>query len=280
MRPAVLVALLGVLGLGCDRGAAGPGGAGAPVAEPAALAGGGAEGGDAATKARFLSAYVEAACAVRASADLSKAVARTRAVYEKHGFNQLSYAEATKRWARDKDVQVAQRQGMAGCSPPPKAAKAGEGEGEGEGAPAQPSAAAPGPPPKVAPKQAVPSAKDAAAAADAQAAAKAAQPPSPFAGQWAGGVTSKDVTARIQFTVAPDGGLTGEVSGKRPAAFSANFQGAVRGGRFILNGRRRGVPHTVFLSGAGDAAKGVVVGKWDGVISKKRHEGTWRAARK
>ena len=110
--------------------------------------------------------------------------------------------------------------------------------------------------------------------------AKAAQPASPFAGQWAGGVTSKDVSARIQFTVTSDGALDGEVSGKRPAAFSAKFQGAVRDGRFVLNGRRKGVPHTVFLSGAADAAKGVVVGKWDGVISKKRHEGTWRAARK
>jgi len=275
----LLVALLGVFAWGCDRAQTGPDGAAAPAADAAGAASGGTAV-DTATKARFVSAYVEAACAVRSSVDLAKAVARTRAVYEKHGFNQLSYAEATKRWARDKDVQVAQRKGMAGCAPPDDKTRPGEGEGEGEGAPAPDSEATAGPLPKAIPKWAVPSAKDAAAAAEAQAAAKAAQPPSPYAGKWAGGVTSKDVTARVQFTVAPDGGLVGEVSGKRPASFSANFQGAVRGGRFILNGRRRGVPHTVFLSGAGDAEKGVVVGKWDGVIAKKRHEGTWRAARK
>ena len=79
--------------------------------------------------------------------------------------------------------------------------------------------------------------------------------------------------------VHADGRLAGEVIGKRPASFTVAFDGAVRKGRFMLNGRRRGVEHSAFLSGSGDAAKGVVVGKWDGVIAKKRHEGTWRAAR-
>ena len=65
--------------------------------------------------------------------------------------------------------------------------------------------------------------------------------------------------------------LVGELNGQHVKLAKAS-------GSFQLNGRKKGAPHQAFLRGTVDK-KGVVVGKWDGTIAKKRAKGTWRAAK-
>ncbi len=287
----VLVLSLGVAGAGCDLIGGGDkkdGGGKAESGDKAAAKPDAAA--DSADKAKFIKAYVAAACAVKTSKDLSKAVELTRSAYEKHGFNQMSYAAATKKWAMDPEVQKAQKEGMSKCAPPAAegdakpaegdAAKPAEGDqakpAEGDAKPAEGDAAKPAEgDAKTAEGDAKPAAEG-----DKKADKKAEAPKaSAHAGKWAGAMTSKDVSATVSFVVKDDGSVAGIIKGKKPKSFSVVFDGMAKAsGSFQLNGRKKGAPHQAFLRGTVDK-KGVVVGKWDGTIAKKRAKGTWRAAK-
>jgi len=237
-----------------------------------------AAGPNDADKGKFIKAYVEAACAVKTSKDLTKAVEMTRSVYEKHGFNQMSYAAATKTWAKDPGVEAALKEGMSKCAPPPAGPASADAAKPSEGDAAKPAEGDAAKPAEG--DAAKPAEGDAVKPADGAAAAAAKPEPKAHAhaGKWSGSMTSKDVTGGIKFTVKDDGSLMGEVRGTKPTSFIISFAGTVKGGKFQLNGRKKGATHHAFLRGAVDK-KGVVVGEWDGTVAKKRQKGTWRAAK-
>jgi len=290
MRACGIVSALAVLlaASACDKlpfgakdegGTKDPAAAAEPAAKPAApekAPAGAASDGE---KGRFIKAYVEAACAVKNAPDMTKAVDLTRSAYEKHGFNQISYAGATQRYAGAADVKAELDKGLKICAGP--AAPAGDAK------PAGPAAAKPGEAkadiPSWAVKPAAPGAAGDAPAADAEdapAKAKDGTEPekkaSPYTGIWKGNFTGGDASGSIQITVKENGKFGGSAKPQRPAANAMAFSGTVSRGKFILNAR--GGPNNALFNGKID--KKVVSGQWSGMVGGKKRKGTWRAALK
>ncbi len=232
----------------------------AEAAKPAA-----APAGD--EKARFIDAFVEAACAVQKAEDMTKMVDLTRQAYEKHGFNQLSYASARDKYINLPDVKKATEERIRQC------AAAGDKPAE---------AKAPIPAWATPPATAVAEGAKAEEGEEAkegeekkeEAPAKAA---SPYAGTWTGNFTGGDGAGTLKIYVKADGSYKGNVIGKKPKAFTLGFSGKLTSGTIVMKAKTGG-PDNMTLSGK--LAKGVGKGAWRGMISKKAHKGTWRAAKK
>ena len=218
-------------------------------------------------KQRFVVAFVAAACAVQQAEDMTKMVDLTRQAYEKHGFNQLSYAAARDKYANLPDVKKATEERIRQC------AAAGDKPAE---------AKAPIPAWATPPATAVAEGAKAEEGEEAkegeekkeEAPAKAA---SPYAGTWTGNFTGGDGAGTLKIYVKADGSYKGNVIGKKPKAFTLGFSGKLTSGTIVMKAKTGG-PDNMTLSGK--LAKGVGKGAWRGMISKKAHKGTWRAAKK
>ena len=261
-------------GVACDKlagGGAKPAEGGAAKTAPTAAKGGAAADGSPEEKARFLTAYVEAACAVKTTKDLSKVVDLTRTAYTKQGFNQLSYASATKRYAADPEVKKALDAGLAKCAPAPAEAAAAA-PAAGEAKPGEPAPAGAG----EAKAEDKPAPTEGEAKAEDKPADKPAPTASPHKGQWAGTLTGGEVSGTLEFSVDAGGKALGRVKGKTPTGFKMAFGGAFAGNRLSLNARKGGPDHATF-KGTVDGGSKVASGTWSGVLAGKLRKGTWRA---
>ena len=231
--------------------------------------------GSAEERGRFIAARIEGACAVKNAADLSKAVELTRKAYEGHGFNQLSYAAATARYAADTAAQKELDAGIEKCGAAAAAPPTAEAA-----APAVPGGAAPAGAEAATTAEATDASGTPPTGDQAPAADEAKAPPKPVAGAglWVGNFTSEDRAGTLSFTAEANGATAGRFKGNRGGPVRAKLKGWVKNGKVMLTARS----DTVNLSVNGNLEKGakIAVGKWSGVIDKKRSTGTWRATHK
>lgn len=214
-------------------------------------------------KARYIKAAADAACL--SAMDPSKAVEATTLAITAKGFDQLSYAKATAKYAQDATVLQAIEAEKAKCMAAAPKPKTEEGAEEAEAEEGNEEAKT----------------EEGAEEAKTEEAKEDEKPKlSPLAGKWMGSILGEK-TGKMSFTVDKTGrkATLGNVTSTGADRFGLGFKGDIRGKSVILNGRLPRNTNKMLMRGSVNLKHRKMTGSWTGTINGRPARGTWNAKR-